>query len=177
MRQISLLEYDSNWPKQYRVEAELLASIFSPMLANIHHIGSTSVPGLMAKPVIDILLEVMDILRVDNLNDKMKGAGYKARGENGIFGRRYFQKGNGIRTHHLHVFERGHPEIHKHLAFRDYLRKHADIATRYAALKQQIARACHNDSAQYSAAKHDFIQYHTTLALKESTNPSASERL
>lgn len=102
------------------------------MITNIHHIGSTSVPGLMAKPVIDILVEVGTINVVDSYNEAMKKQiGYLPKGENGIPNRRYFSKGGDNRTHQVHVYQQGDEKIASHLMFRDYLITHPKVASEY----------------------------------------------
>lgn len=127
------------------------------MASAIHHIGSTSIPGLAAKPIIDILLEVNGLSELDNANTAMERTGYSARGENGIPGRRYFTKGGAQRSHQVHAFTRGDMQIVKHLAFRDYLLKHQQVAEEYAEIKRAAALASQNDVHRYSALKADFI--------------------
>ena len=119
-------------------EAEKLNLIFEIEIVDIYHIGSTSIPGLKAKPIIDIMPVVKDINLVDTYNEEMKNIGYEPKGENGIPGRRYFQKGGDSRSHHVHIYQLGSYEIKRHLAFRDYLRKHLDVKTSYGELKREI---------------------------------------
>ena len=85
----------------------------------LHHIGSTSIPGIFAKPIIDILLEVSDLEKLDKQSHALVALGYERLGEFGIVGRRYFRKNSasGIRTHHVHAFQTGNAEIERHLAF------------------------------------------------------------
>lgn len=104
----------------FKEEAAKLQTIFGNEIVDIHHIGSTSVPGLKAKPIIDIMPVVRDINTVDNYNIYMQEIGYEPKGENGIPKRRYFQKGGENRTHHVHIYQTGSYEIKRHLAFRDY---------------------------------------------------------
>ena len=145
--------------------------IFEPLLGAIYHIGSTSVPGLLAKPTIDILIEATDLARVDDLNPIMTDQGYEARGENGIVGRRYFvQANNGIHRVHLHVFQAGNPEISRHLAFRDFLRKYPEIADAYADLKEELAVRYVLEPDAYTDAKEGFIREIDRLAAEEGKN-------
>ena len=92
------------------------------MLERLHHIGSTAIPGIFAKPIIDLLLEVGNIGELDDRSSFMGELGYEAMGEFGIPGRRYDRKNNasGIRTHQVHAYESGSPEVERHIAFRDY---------------------------------------------------------
>ncbi|MGR1137854.1 extracellular solute-binding protein [Klebsiella pneumoniae] len=146
-------------------ERTLLQMTLGKVISRIHHIGSTSVPGLSAKPVIDILIEVANLEELDRLNQAMEGVGYTVRGENGILNRRYFTKGGNQRSHHIHAFATGDAQIIKHLAFRDYLIKHNDVAIQYALMKKSAMLLCENDSHRYSIYKADFIQKHLRMAL------------
>nr|WP_227001605.1 GrpB family protein [Pectobacterium parmentieri] len=145
----------------------LLQITLGQVISQIHHVGSTAVPGLAAKPAIDILLEVIDLNELDQLNDAMEYAGYTARGENGIPNRRYFTKGGDQRTHHVHAFVVGDTQIVKHVAFRDYLIKNKKSAKQYAEIKWAAVRESENDTHRYSALKTDFIKHHLRLALIE----------
>ncbi|MBN3059408.1 GrpB family protein [Pectobacterium versatile] len=167
MRQVTIVPYDEQWPGLFEAESVLLKTILGQVISRIHHVGSTSVPGLAAKPVIDILLEVVDLNKLEELNAEMENAGYTARGENGIQNRRYFTKGGVQRTHHVHAFAVGDIQIVKHLAFRDYLIKNTKAAEQYAEIKCAAARKSENDTHRYSALKADFIKHHLQLALIE----------
>lgn len=90
MRKIIVVPYDDKWPEMFEAESLLIRTLLGGVVKSVHHIGSTSVPGLSAKPVIDILLEVSDINELDTYNSAMASGGYVACGENGITGRRYF---------------------------------------------------------------------------------------
>ena len=136
---IEVVPYDARWPNQFEENASQIQPIFSDNFVAIHHIGSTSVPGLAAKPTIDILLEVKDIELVDKCNDPMGMLGYEAWGEYNIPGRRFFVKSEDNRTHHVHTFQVGSSEIARHLFFRDYLKSHPDEAKEYANLKIKLA--------------------------------------
>src|SRR3989338_9466562 len=106
IRTIEVLPYDPNWPELYRKESALLSDIFKDQLISIHHIGSTAVPGLCAKPIIDIMPVVKDISKIDAFNKEMAAIGYEAIGEYGIPNRRFFFKGGvNHRTHHVHVYQ------------------------------------------------------------------------
>ncbi len=102
---IEVVPYNANWPVMFEQESTLIQHALGTNCLIIHHIGSTSVPGLPAKPIIDILPVVKNILGVDKTTTAMEGLGYQAKGEYGIVFRRFFQKGNNIRTHHVHVYE------------------------------------------------------------------------
>lgn len=140
MRKVEVVSYSDSWKERFEAEAEQLQKIFDSEIIMIHHIGSTSVNGLSAKPIIDIMPVVRDINNIDAFNDAMIAIGYEPRGENGLPGRRYFQKGGDNRTHHVHIYEMGNPEIERHLAFRDYLRTHPKVAKDYGQLKEMLAK-------------------------------------
>lgn len=121
MRKIVVVPHENHWSEKFQMEAKRLKSAM-PETVKIYHIGSTSVPGLAAKPIIDMIMEVENIERVDGWNERFIELGYIVKGENGISRRRYFIHGTEEkRSYHLHVFEKGNPEIVRHLAFRDYM--------------------------------------------------------
>src|SRR5947209_8072592 len=121
---VQVVAYRDEWVELFRREAEQLGRVFGDELIAIHHIGSTAVPGLQAKPVIDMLPVVRQIERVDAFDPAMRALGYEPMGEYGIPGRRYFRKGGDDRTHQAHAFQQGDPNVERHLAYRDYLRAH-----------------------------------------------------
>ncbi|MDN4606162.1 GrpB family protein [Sporosarcina highlanderae] len=153
MRRVEVIPFSNRWKLEFEKEAANLQEIFGTEIIEIHHIGSTSVQGLSAKPIIDILPVVKDISQVDQYNGKMAGIGYVAKGENGILGRRYFQKGGDERSHHLHIYENGSSEIDRHLAFRDFLRAHPKQAKGYGSLKEKLAQQFPYDIESYIKGK------------------------
>lgn len=158
-RKVELQSYDPEWLRLFEAETERLTAVFQPNLVAIHHIGSTAVPGIKAKPIIDILVVVRDIEQVDTVNEAMNQLGYIARGENGVDGRRYFRKGSDVyHTHHIHTFQDGHHEIARHLNFRDYLIAHPDVAQAYGRLKEELARKYVSEPPLYTNSKTDFIE-------------------
>jgi len=133
------------------------------------------VPGLAAKPIIDILLEVRDLADLDAHNSEMETIGYKPMGEFGILGRRYFPKGGDNRSHQIHAFLRDDPNVYRHIAFRDYLRRHPEVAQEYAALKRQVARTCDNDIGRYCDGKDTYVKRVEAIALiEQTTQPTAA---
>ena len=156
---------DASWRNAYAREALALGSVFGDSLVTSHHVGSTSIPGLPAKPIIDILVVLRETATVDRFSVGMEGLGYRVRGEcldaeiPGTPGRFYFSKdADGTHTHHVHVCAVGHPEIDDKLAFRDYLRAHASCAAEYGALKQDLARQHRHDNIAYMRGKEAFIR-------------------
>ncbi|MFC4100687.1 GrpB family protein [Paenibacillus xanthanilyticus] len=152
-RKVEIAPPNADWPTRYGEEAEKLQRVLGPELVAVHHIGSTSIPGMPAKPIIDVLVEVRNIEAVDAYNDGMRRLGYQPKGENGIPLRRYFNKGGAQRTHHVHVFQTGSGHVTRHLAFRDYLTAHPEEAKRYADLKIKLARQFPADMNAYIEGK------------------------
>ncbi len=158
-RTIEIVAYNPEWPQMYREEAAKIEAVLDAEIIAIHHVGSTSVPNLSAKPIIDILVVVRQIESVDDYNPQMEQLGYTPKGEYGIPQRRYFSRAIGTtHTHHLHIFPPAHPEIERHLAFRDYLIAHPHEAQAYEALKRQLAQHFRHDSTAYTEGKSEFIR-------------------
>ena len=157
MRDMRVVDYDSDWPAACVSEIALLRSVLGDLIVRAHHIGSTAVPGLAAKPVIDVCVEVSDLGRLDGYDDAMRALGYEPRGEFGIPGRRYYPKGGEARTHHVHAYAVGDPHVEAHLAFRDYLRAHPGIAIDYARTKREGAAKHRHDPDGYCAFKDRFV--------------------
>ena len=169
-RKISLVEYNPMWVDMYEEEAEFVKSALGHLVVGIHHIGSTAIPGICAKPIIDILVEASDIEGIESRNEAMIELGYEPRGEFGIPGRRYFSKGSDeIRTHHVHIFQVGDPQIKRHLNFRDYLIAYPDKAREYCELKKQLASQFREDIENYTEGKSEFIEDIDRRALDWST--------
>lgn len=154
---IEIVPYDSSWPSIFRAEAARIKEALGNNCLDIHHIGSTSVPGLSAKPIIDMIPVVRDVTKVDIYNSAMEHLGYQAMGEYGIPLRRFFQKGSELKTHNVHVFEQNNPEIDRHIKFRDWMRTHPEDMQAYADLKKSLATQFPEDRFSYCLGKVDFI--------------------
>lgn len=153
-RVITVVPYNPTWPTLFAEEAKKIANALGKNMITIHHIGSTSVPGLAAKPIIDIMPVVKDILAVDNRVGAMAALGYTVKGEYGIPFRRFFSKDNV----NVHVFEEGNSDIHRHIKFAEYLKTHPDFLQAYAELKIKNAKDYPNDIVAYCNAKDSLIQ-------------------
>lgn len=170
IRQVELVPHDPSWKAQFEAEALRIQSILGSHLDGIHHIGSTAIPAIYAKPVIDILVVVNDLSFVDVLNLEFEALEYTCMGEFGIVGRRFYKKGDVKRTHHIHLFDRGHPEVKRHLAFRDYLIQHPGSAQGYSWIKRCLAKQFPSDIDAYIRAKDSFIRamdYHAGVAKQD----------
>jgi len=162
----SFSEYSPEWPHQFEREAGRLRQLLGDELVEIHHIGSTSVPGLAAKPIIDCLPLVRDIQRILKLIPTMEAAGYHSWGVYGILGRQLFTKEqDNVRTHNIHIFQVGAAEVDRHLVFRDYLRRHRQVRDEYEALKREVYRQHPTDIHAYAEGKDTWIKKHEQLAL------------
>lgn len=157
-RLIEVVAPNPIWRRQYEVEAQLLRLVFGSQLVAIHHIGSTSIPGVYAKPIIDIMPLVRDIRAVDSYNSIMAGLGYHVKGEFGLPGRRYFHRGETLRTHQAHVYQVDDEQVERHLAFRDYLRAFPDKALIYSDHKRNVARRHPYDMNGYMDGKDALVK-------------------
>jgi len=162
-RIIEVVPHDSNWEQKFKEEAKKIEKIFKEIFVDIHHIGSTAIPLVKAKPIIDIMVEVKDINKVDSYNKQMEELGYEALGKYGIPKRRFFQKGGNNRTHHVHIFEKGNLQIKRHIDFRDYLISHPKVARKYSLLKEKLAKKYRYDIDKYQEGKNIFIKKIDTL--------------
>ena len=164
---VQVVPYNRAWKADFEAEAKLIAQLLGDVVVAVHHIGSTAIPGIHAKPIIDILLEVADIAELDHRTTAMAQLCYEAKGEFGIPGRRYFRKDNdsGIRKHQVHAFQANSPEFARHLAFRDYMIAHPEEALKYSALKQELARAHPDDIEAYMDGKDPFIKEREAKAI------------
>ena len=161
MREVVIVDYDALWPELFRREVEGLRQAFGTSLVALEHIGSTSVPSLAAKPVIDIQAVVKLVSDVDKGLSALTVLGW----EQGSFDldperHLYFKKHDAdrTRTHQLHVYQPDHPAAAAHLFFRDYLRAHSEEAVRYQDLKRRLAQQYRQDGLAYNDAKTAFVE-------------------
>ena len=154
-----LVPHDPNWKNAFEAEATSITSSLGEGTISIHHIGSTAIAGILAKPIIDLLGIVCDFAFLDARSGVLEALGYEVMGHYGIEGRRYYRKTDiaGQRTHHLHVFVKGSAHIVRHLAFRDYLRCHADVASEYSNLKASMTIGPEPSWEDYADGKAPFI--------------------
>ena len=139
---------DPRWAARYAETAARVVAALAPVPIALHHIGSTAVPGIMAKPIIDMLGVVACLAAIDAAAARLMAIGFEAMGEYGDPGRRYFRlhAADGVRSHHLHIFATGSPAIARHLVFRDYLIAHPAVAAEYSTLKAALPAAGYQDA-------------------------------
>ena len=167
-QKIKLVAFDPLWQMQYETEKDVLKYAFGEFSITFYHIGSTSIPGCSAKPIIDILGVTSDVLLVDKFNESLEDVGFIALGEYGMKQRRFFRK----RMHanvNLHIFEDSDPEVARHLRFCSYLRNHPDKTNSYSNLKQELATKDSTDITRYILGKERFIKSIDYQAAKEDT--------
>ena len=158
-RKIEVIDYRPEWAAMFKEEAKKIKKILGKNCIGIYHIGSTSVKGMAAKPIIDIMPVVKDLSLVDAHNKEFEALGYECRGEFGIPGRRFYAKGGDNRTHHIHIFELGNEkDTLRHIAVRDYLSSHPDTAAEYAALKKKLAEEFPYDNDGYCDGKEEYMK-------------------
>ncbi len=156
---VHLEPYDSEWPKLFEKEAERLFQELGNDVLRIEHFGSTAVPGLSAKPVIDILIGVRSLSDAKKLIPILEGMGYSYWRDDLRKDGYFLVKGlppNGPRTHHIHMTEIGSARWER-LLFRDYLRHHTEEMMRYETLKRGLATTHSTDREAYTNAKSDYI--------------------
>lgn len=156
--EVRLVEYDPSWPREFEQEAQRLRAVLGDKALAIHHVGSTAVPGLPAKPVVDLMVEVADLSAIQQITEQFQEAGYEVLGENGIPGRHFITRNaERERTHDVHIFQTGHTEIEQMILFRDRLRQDPDEATAYRELKNDLADEYRHDPIAYTQGKSEFI--------------------
>ena len=154
-RKVELAAHDPAWAAQAQTEgARVVSALGTPVLA-MHHIGSTAIAGILAKPIVDMMGVVTSLADIDVHERTMRALGYDWRGEFGIAGRRFcpLDDARGRRIFHVHFYADGHPEIEGNLAFRDYMRTHIDEALAYEAEKIRAAGLHPDDRAAYTTEK------------------------
>jgi GrpB-like predicted nucleotidyltransferase (UPF0157 family)/predicted kinase len=158
---VELMPYDPTWPSQYETERRQIATVLGDLALQIHHIGSTAIPGLEAKPVIDIMVVVRHLDEATACIAPLQTLGYTFVDYAQNTDRRFFRKGQP-RTHHLHIVAAGSQTLADHLEFRDALRAGPDRQQQYRDLKTSLSEKYKHDRAKYSESKGAFIE--TTLA-------------
>jgi GrpB-like predicted nucleotidyltransferase (UPF0157 family) len=158
---VELLEHDPSWRDSAAVEARTLIAAMSPCLLIVHHVGSTAVPGIHAKPILDLIPVARHLSELDACRGKFEALGYEWWGELGLPERRYCTRLDavtGARLSQLHCYQEGSPEIVRHLAFRDYLREYPDVAAEYDRMKACCKSRHPDDSHAYGDCKESWIR-------------------
>ncbi|MES2950375.1 MAG: GrpB family protein [Pseudomonadota bacterium] len=157
---VSLQAYDTQWPALFLAERARLIALFPAQLLDVQHFGSTAIPGMPAKPIIDLLGGVESMAVADALVPPLLRSGYTTSAEFNatLTDRRWLMRwADGRRTHHLHLVVMGSAEWQRRLHFRDALRADANLAERYAQLKSGLAAQHRTDREAYTQAKTEFV--------------------
>lgn len=165
---VELENYNDNWEKQYKKEEELLKQVLGDRIIEIHHIGSTSIKGLKAKPIIDILIVIKSFNEISKIEELLKNYGYINRGQQGVSDRYFFAKGPEIaRTHYIHFVEPKSNTYYNQVYFKKYLTYHPEYIEKYCNLKEELANKYANERPKYTASKNEFITNVIKLAKEE----------
>ncbi|HEX8475278.1 MAG TPA: GrpB family protein [Pyrinomonadaceae bacterium] len=154
---VRLAPYTDEWRRSFESEKRLLETAIGRRALGIEHVGSTSVEGLEAKPIIDVAVAVRRLSDGEECVGALRQVGYEYKGENGLPTQRFFVKGEPRRTHCLHVVEIDGDEWRNYLLFRDYLRHNRDVMEAYAQLKRDLAQQYATNRGAYTEAKAAFI--------------------
>lgn len=169
--EVKLEDYNEDWKEKFEKERKTLSQIFKEDALEIQHVGSTSIPGLEAKPIIDIAIAVKELEIALKYVEKMEEAGYSFRGNAGVEGRYFFAKGpEDNRTHYVHIEPINSPNWETHIFYKKYLLEHPEIVAEYEKLKEELARLYPEDRKKYTSGKNDFIQKILNKARKEYKN-------
>jgi GrpB-like predicted nucleotidyltransferase (UPF0157 family) len=158
--EVALVPYDPRWPSLFEAERKRLIRLFPTQFLDIQHFGSTAIPGMPAKPIIDLLAGVESMAVADSLVEALLNSAYTTSAEFNatLVDRRWFMRwANGRRTHHLHTVVLGGTEWRRRLRFRDMLRSDTELAHRYALLKKELAAQHSVDREAYTRAKCEFV--------------------
>lgn len=155
---LAIVPYSEAWPAAFQALRARVEPALGALCRQIEHVGSTSVPGLPAKPVIDIDVVIASDDQLGDVFGRLAAIGYEYEGDKGVPGRYAFGSPPGLPDHHLYVCAEDNPELHRHLLFRDYLRRHPEEAAAYGKLKRRLAKENPADRAAYGEGKTRWIE-------------------
>ncbi|MFC6990381.1 GrpB family protein [Haladaptatus sp. GCM10025707] len=156
---VELCEHDPAWHEAFSITARELRSLIGDRIERIEHVGSTAIPGIPAKPILDVLVVVSDVARAEELIPKLQSLGYEYDADDPLEKRLFFTRGpDSGRTHHLAVVEEGTERFEDYVAFRDALLANPELAEAYAALKRELAEQYADDRETYTNEKAEFVQ-------------------
>lgn len=155
--EVEIAPYQPEWPAQFEMEKRRIKQALGDLAIEIHHMGSTAIPGLAAKPIIDIMIVVRQLDDAAQCIAPLKELGYTFIDHPENVDRRFLRKGHHPHTHHAHIVEQDSPALKDHLAFRDALRSDPQRREQYAALKYELANRHKHDRAMYTESKTEFV--------------------
>jgi GrpB-like predicted nucleotidyltransferase (UPF0157 family) len=153
---VRLVEYDAQWPALFIAEQERIRDQCRTLMLRLEHVGGTSIPGMCAKPILDIAAGRPRDSSIRDCVAALEKAGYEHRGERGVPGRQYFRRGLP-RAYHVHLVEEAGPLWRDYLAFRDYLRAHPEDARLFAEVKRRLAARFRHDREAYMNGKSSYV--------------------
>ena len=157
MQKVIVVEYDPVWPERFKLLKSRIEPALSGIASSIEHVGSTAIPGLAAKPVIDISVVVETVQLIEKAIEQLEILGYKHRGQMGVEGREAFDSPSELPSHHLYVCLRGSIGLSNHLIIREYLLANPEVAIEYGSLKKVLAKRFSEDRSAYLDGKTDFL--------------------
>lgn len=162
---VVLEDYNDKWKDEYLKEKKLLESVLKDKIIGIEHVGSTSIPGLKSKPIIDICVIVKSLDDVEVFKELLEPYDYHFRGHQGVIDRYFFAKGDeDNRTHYLHLEEKDSDSYQNHILFRDYLINHPSYIKKYEEIKESLANSYSDNREEYTKGKTEFIKNVIELA-------------
>jgi GrpB-like predicted nucleotidyltransferase (UPF0157 family) len=173
---VKLVHHHAKWTEYFGEEKQLLFKVLGEKVLDIRHIGSTSITGIPAKPILDILAAVETLADVGAFTQDLNNIGYADKDDGGVPGRRFFVKGaQAKRTHHLNFCEINSFFWRSHLAFSDYLERYPETAIEYSTLKRGLADRFPNDRGAYTAGKEEFVRSILDRATNETRTESSDD--
>lgn len=165
---VMLEEHNENWKEEYENEKDQLIKLIGKYIIEIHHVGSTSINKLKAKPIIDILIVIENLDQIEEIDNILKEYDYHNRGAQGVIDRIFFAKGpEEARTHYLHFTYPNSKTYYDQIYFKRYLNEHPEYIEKYCNLKQELAEKYAQDRKSYTAGKNEFITNIISLAKEE----------
>lgn len=165
---VELEDYNPEWKESYEKERDLLKKVLKDKIVGIEHVGSTAVPGLKSKPIIDICVAIKNLEDAVEFEEILKPYDYHFRGHQGVMDRYFYAKGpEENRTHYVHFETLESDSYQNHILFRDYLIKHPEYIEKYKKLKEELAEKYPEERSKYTAGKSEFIQSVIQLAKEE----------
>ena len=165
---VELEDFNENWFEEYEKERVFLEEKLKGIALEIQHVGSTSIKGLMAKPVIDILVAIPNLDNIVEVDNILSDYGYSNRGHQGVEDRYFFAKGpEDARTHYIHFVEKNNNTYYNLVYFKRYLIDHPEYIKKYCDLKNELAEKYPSERSKYTAGKSEFITEVIKLAKEE----------
>ena len=174
---IVIADYDPHWPEHFEVLRSRIAPVLGPLAAAIDHVGSTAIPGLAAKPIIDIDVLLYSTADLPGAITRLATLGYQHKGDLGVPGREAFRPPPNDLPHHLYVCAPPCREYTRHITFRDHLRTHPEDAHAYERLKRTLAVEHRNDREAYNQAKTEFVEAALRRANKSTEHSRSAGRI